>query len=497
MDKVISIPARDVRFTDAREDRYFAYPETRKNKTLRKTIRQVAKKYSTLYAQLRKDARFAAPKLAAALDADRNVHGSYMVSVTCRRPLCAHTKDFVWQQEWAEVEGLRYWQQTTTMAHSSLNDPTRIACYPTRADAARKREVVMTPGKFYAAIHDSAQAHSVQAFAEAYIASKAPIQVHYIDNDAGDYDEDELQDAWMQAYRNPRGFTSCMSDFSATKNHPARFYARPNNGLSLAYLTYDGNREGQVVARSIVNRKAGAYVRCYGDARLARALETSGLEACAFSALNGVQCNARGSNGNLVAPYLDGDLEIQWDGSASHCNITISGNYQAQETSGYASGGGGATCDECEERVGEDDITYSAYHDSHICDECREQNYTTAWINRREESLVRDGEVIHLNGTAYLDDSEVLSAHGFVWSEREQDWLQEDDAVYLEYLSDYVAEGNTVKLDIDFGSDSYALDGDTKEIELNGETLCVHEDYDGPEDVDDDEEEPASTQLAA
>lgn len=493
MDKVTRIPPKHERFADTRTDRYVDIPHHRRSH--RDAIRGVAKRNSALYKNLRKDARFAAPRLAMALQVEEGVV-SYISMYVCRRPLLKHVESFNWKYgEWEEVGGLPYQVQQMTAAHPSMNSPARIACYPTRADAERGREIVMTPGKFYAAVHDEVEASRVQMFAETYLASKAPLNIFFVDNQAEGCDADELGDEWERRYRYPHGFTSCMSDFSSGDCHPARFYARPGNGLSLAFITTDGTPDGGVVARTIVHQERKVYVRCYGDARLARGLEARGIHVD-DSALKGVKCNAHTDNSSLVAPYLDGEMEIKWDGIKSYCTVVESGNYYAQETSGYATDKNRTRCDECDDPTDEDEITYSEHHDRHICDSCREASYTMAYTSRTSQSLVRDEETITINDEHYLDDSDVLSAHGYSWSDDEQQYLHEDDSVYLGYLSDYVSMDNATKLDINYQGDEYARDADVRDIELEGETMTVHENYSGPEDATDDEE-PAADQLAA
>ena len=53
-----------------------------------------------------------------------------------------------------------------TAAHRAKSDPTKVACYPTRADARRGREVVMSAGKFFAAVYPSWTPAQVQERAE-------------------------------------------------------------------------------------------------------------------------------------------------------------------------------------------------------------------------------------------------------------------------------------------------------------------------------------------
>lgn len=384
---------------------------------------------------------------------------------------------------------------TYACAHRAKINPTKIACYPTLADARRKREVVMSVGRFLTQAFPSLTPSEVQSRSEQWIAQGQPIKMHVILNDEPGVDAQETSDHWVRVYRNPHGFSSCMAHFDDTPYHPARFYARLGNHLGLAYLTHNDDPFGNVTARCIVNTQTETYVRVYGDARLAKALENPAMRADAgddpiayrldpHRALYNVQCNAIFMRGRLVAPYLDGVQMIRLEDD--HCIITDEQTtHECTATSGYVSERG-RQCDCCGGYYDEDDMRYSEYHGRTICEYCRDDDYSYAYVNRYTQDWVNNDEVIHLNGEVYLDEPEVLEAHGFVWSEDEEEWLDGDDAVYLSYMADYVSYGNTVALDRPTPEgDERARECDTTTITLDGEELTVHEDYDGPEDEDD------------
>lgn len=490
MNKVSNILPKAVRFHDsrvAREDTAVWLRSPRYTAMRKKATKPLA----PYFAAVRKDARFAAPRLATAIrkatatevDANANSRLLYL-------PLERHIRHMYWDARWARLPGLEFWQSESTSAHLALSDPSKVACYPTRADAARRREVVMGAGKFFYAVLEPSPPHVVQKATEQFLALQKPMTVFFVDNDAPNIQEDELEEGWVMGYSNPRGFSSCMSGFSDGWKHPARFYAYPGNGLSLAYMTHDNTRFGEVVARSICNKEKGTYVRVYGDGRLARALENQfGLECHAEATLDNVKCRAREANGRLLAPYLDGGMSIEWNGNTDFCTVVgYGGDYTAQNTDGFAEDENSSCCDDCGERCSEDDVAYSEYHERSICSGCRDRNYTYAYTSVHNEDWIEDDQVIKVDGTPYLNEAEVLSAHGYVFSDYDEKYIHMDDAVYLEYLDDYVDADNVVELDISYGADKYALSDDTKEIALDGETLIVHITYDGPEDDEEEDE---------
>ncbi len=449
------------------------------------------------YADLRKDARFAAVRLEEELR--RTECSLFAWRYKRRLPLmrfedemmrviAPNHEEFVRSRPNVDIVPEDVWR--LTFVHRAKIDPTKVACYPTLADARRKREVVMSMGRFLTQAFPHLSASDVQARSEKWIAQGQPIKMHVILNDEPDADPGETSDHWVRVYRNPHGFSSCMAEFDDTPYHPARFYARPGNHLGLAYLTANNDPFGPVTARCIVNTHTRTYVRVYGDSRLAKALENpdwrayAGPDAIAYRldshrALEGVVCNRIEHNGRIVAPYLDNIKRIRLE--ADHCIITRErSTHECTEHSGFSRPVSGVMCGGCGGYCDEDDMRYSDYHDMSICEYCRDNNYSYAYVNGCTQDWVNNNEVIHLNDGAYLNKPELLEAHGFVWSQDEYEWLDIDDAVYLSYMGDYVSYGNTVALDRPTPEgDERARECDTTTITLDGEELTVHEDYDG------------------
>lgn len=455
------------RFADSRVDRYRDTPWVRNPAFgYRVTRKQVSKTLAHYFRDCRLDRRFALPRLYAAMAK----HGAYTECHTLDawvRPLHARA----WERD-PRIDASLY---TATAAHRAEGDRTKIACYPTRADAARGREVVMTAGRFFAAVYPFATAAETQRMSEEYTHDAKPPVVHFVDNSD--------PDGWARVYASNRGFHSCMSGWGADDGlHPARFYAYPGNGLELAYLTHNGRPDGETVARCITHRAKGVYVRVYGDARLASALESQGLRLDAYRALNGVNCRATVDGSRLVAPYLDACGSVRWAWGDGYCTISDSG-LDAQNTDGFAQMEDERNiCNDCGDPMDEDEECYSEHHDVTVCSHCCDRYFTYAMVDRRRNrDYVRDDDVIEIAGECYLNDDGLLSDLDFV-QDIDGDWQDSDDCIYLDYLGEYVLSDDCTRLDIPHGDDEYARDIDVITVTIMGDEKTVHEDYDGPTD---------------
>lgn len=514
--KVVAIRPKDERFKDARVWRFAKYApgwmpphSTSRDRFSRAVASPTAKAYRrrlaadagfrAALADAKADRRFAIFPLMAALHWcfgwPEPRHGGGLTSslrgllLTKYAPAFAQEGELDFHEDETSMDSID-WE--CVRAHPSKSDPAKIACWPTRADARRRREVVMTAGRYFqaAGVGDAA---AVQMRAERYIQSQTPTGVHFA----------ETADEWARAYAASRGFTSCMSgDWGAgDSGNPVRFYAYPGNGLALAYITDDGNVGGDVVGRCIVNRERMLAVRTYGDQRLTHALVSRGFrlgsevraypesetqtrmwgEPSTESALRGVRCQRIERDGRLVGPWVDGHPH----GSDHGDYITIgSGELDLQCTDGYISGSGVA-CECCGDHTHEDDLTSVSNGDT-VCEYCLERHYTYAVVSTSRyghdyEYVHNDYVVRTTDDVNFVDDRELLMDADYVLDDK-GDWRPEDECMYLEYLGEYVLIDECTRLDVPHGDDEYARAGDTITVVLHGEELEVHEDYDGPTD---------------
>lgn len=466
------------RFKDERETRDRGYYR----KDVRRESKEMGVRHRKLFEAWRKDKRFAIFPLYSALMRDNFKYGETYSKIG--DVLDKHKRYMRLGPTWRGGASINGDEIAFAAAHVALVDPTKVACYPSRADAERRREVVMSAGKFFTATRSTTHTDAqIKDLAEAHIAAEMPTKVFFVDNSKFD-DADELGNEWVRVYRNPRGFSSCMGSFDDTPLHPARFYALPGNGLSLAYITHNNKPRGAITARAICNLEAKAYVRNYGDARLATALESQyKLEHDPEAALNNVDCRIINRRGYaFVAPYVDGEMSAYWDGSTDYCTLTTDEDapYYLQETEGFATKRG-CECDSCEERADNDELQFSRHHDQHLCEFCRQEHYHYA-IARDGYDWIEKDQTVEINEEYYLDDTDFLESRGFVFSNYSNEWMRERDAVFIESSNQYVFKDDAVRLDILHGEDEYALEENSRIIQLHGKILRVHVEYSGEED---------------
>jgi hypothetical protein len=464
--------SKSERFADDRNDRMFYFYSAQNRKNVRDQNILVAKKFAPLFKAMREDRRFA----ACALEYAMIENGIYNSSRFMRAHLDSMSRHSFKQCDYIPDMLFRL-----AGAHSAKCDAKKIACYPTRADALRQREVVMSAGKFFAATLPGASPRGIQEMTEKYQEAMTPAVIHF----ATDADE------WESVYVKERGFSSCMGGrhFSGHgNNHPARAYAHDDNDLQLAYLTQNGEPDGETVARAIVNDARKTYVRVYGDSRLKIALHAAGYSQC-DKTLDRQKMTARVSNGRLIAPYIDGDVfNATWDGHSDFFVLCRNGDFECRETDGYASGGNQSECEECGDNYdSEQEGAYSDFHNVSVCQHCAETVFVNAYVGRRSTDLVREDHCVEHNGEWYLDDSDVLSAHNIVRTD-DGELADMDDCIFIHALGEYVLADDCVQLSIPHDEDEWARECDTKTITLHGEEKIVHEDYDGEEDEEEEGE---------
>ena len=124
-------------------------------------------------------------------------------------------------------------------------------------------------------------------------------------------------DGWEYVYEN--GPKSCMKynrkgrylhEDLCGANHPVRVYAHPDSDLALAYI----EKKGQIVARTIVNRAEGSYLRIYAYDGFSRREMERLLEEVQYGQNN--ECLADQplvlrwyDDGRLIVPWLDGSCQ--------------------------------------------------------------------------------------------------------------------------------------------------------------------------------------------
>lgn len=368
-------------------------------------------------------------------------------------------------------------------AHVSVEDPQKVAYYPTLRDLMRGREVRTTMGRMLTRLVGPDSANplltelQIKTLAERYVARQVPLgEVLFIENTD--------PDGWEEIYNN--GPHSCMQGESCV-----RVYARPGNGLRLAYAV---NEDGDPIARAIVREDTDPpqFVRVYPnpDTDELTAVHTqfkARLQALGYvhGNLNGIKLAYEECDEGIVAPYIDTGVDgtqsasIGYDSQGAYLLIERSGDLELDTTAGYVSLG--VECEECGDRYDPDDGTYSEYHHMSICPYCVDHSFALAYVSRYEQDYVRADEVIYCesDGEHYAEreannlDIYQCEASGY--------WYHIDDLIvcdagryegdFIHYElveQDHLTEERAHHDDMTETDDGWVLDGNLEVCEITG-----------------------------
>ena len=241
---------------------------------------------------------------------------------------------------------------------------------------------------------------------------------------------------------------SCMAkeaDYFDRLNdhHPYEAYD-PKYGWSMALVTEGSVTTGRALLND--NKWVRTYRRkedCNGertsysdvDERLISWLTEQG-----YQRINGwrgfrlARLHARNSCG-FVAPYIDGTSQhVVFH--TDYLEIVADGEYACNNTDGDADEINGTTCEDCDDRIPEDDGRYFVYRneDRCVCESCLNNNYTYVIGRRGNQYYVDDNDASEVNGDQYdcnyLDDNGIVAIHN-------GDYYHTDDVVLIESVSEY------------------------------------------------------------
>ena len=200
-------------------------------------------------------------------------------------------------------------------------------------------------------------------------------------------------------------------------------------------------------------------------------------------------------------PYIDGGTQRVEDNGETF-RIDDSGDFDASNTSGMINSHE-YTCDDCGNGFNDGDGYWTGIHEEHhVCQECRDDNYTYCYSRRGNQYYIHSDDVIEVNGeyyhVDYLDDNGIVElANGeheerdnavYIESEDAYYHCDDDDICYTEDTNEYDLKDNCWQCE---ESGNWYTD-DTDYVEVDGDKY--HPDH-APEtdDEDEDETETAST----
>ena len=301
--------------------------------------------------------------------------------------------------------------------HISLDEPHMVAYTPSPEYGLRDRQVRTKVGRylqqfygeFLTSEHIRMMANGVKA-----------VEVEFSGSSSAD-----IRAAYLRAGRD--GVTSCMThsvDNYETYGdfHPVDAYGNGDWRVALLMDTV----MSEISARALVNHKHMCFVRTYGREgnTLADRLGDIGYAFRRSWPQGAELLLLRDDDGNVVAPYLDGDEKYA---SISYINgkerfIIDGGSIDLSSTGGIWRERERPWCDDCEEYVDddEDDMEHSDYHGMRICRSCID-NYERAYSRHRQRDWINREDTVEVDGEFYHDQ-----------------YLEDYDIVYVECISEYM-----------------------------------------------------------
>jgi len=132
--------------------------------------------------------------------------------------------------------------------------------------------------------------------------------------------------------------------------------------------------------------------------------------------------------GGYLMPYLDGGTQRVSD-AGDGFEINDSGEYDASNTGGTINQYE-YTCEDCGAGFNDGDGYWTGIHEEHhVCDSCRDDNYTYAYSRRGNQYYINSDDTIEVDGeyyhTDYLSDNGIVELH-------DGEYTHQDNAIYIE-----------------------------------------------------------------
>ena len=359
----------------------------------------------------------------------------------------------------------RQWQQLLLeWPYVAKTDPTRLAYTRDERAGEANRQTLTTVGK-YLMRHFDLPDHVIRDYVALHAAH--PDGFKFI------YTTDEM----VHAVKNGPYSCMCWADRDGVlcrdgvERHPYAVYA-PEYGWHMA-LQIEGDT---ITGRALCNTDSDGnpyFVRSYkrkdgGYSHANEALE-AWLKEHGYSRANSWHRGARfacfPTSDYFLAPYIDGGeqyVDVVSSGGVSYLQMAHSdGEYACDNTDGTPDHRGSEECEDCGERVNEDDITYVGYNeDMRVCRCCIENDYVYVYGRRGYQYYVHRHDAVYVDSQNeyyddnYLDSNSIVQlANGdyehtdnVVVCDDDREWYhaEDDDIVYCDYDSRYHLADNCV-----------------------------------------------------
>lgn len=218
-------------------------------------------------------------------------------------------------------------------------------------------------------------------------------------------------------------------------------------------------------------------------------------------------------NCDFIAPYIDGgaqevDIETERTGDGTYkkyLRITRSGEWQCSNQDGTATEQNSCTCEDCGERISEDEQHGIGVHGDHIVGECCIGEYTLVTGRRGSDYYIRNDEAVEVDGQYYdrdyLGDNNIVELWDGDYCDLDEAmcvdgeyYRSDDDTIVEDHAGEWQLRNDCVELhDGEWaledetwecsGSGNFYLTQDDAPVEIDGN--MYHEDYvPEPEEVE-------------
>jgi hypothetical protein len=393
-----------------------------------------------------------------------------------------------WKEDWESVWQYEQWYCESPYyalhgLHVSEEDPSQVAFAETLDKLVADRFTRCKPGRYLTRFFgDVLTEDQIRAYTQRFAARLLEGELRFIENDD--------PDGWVRVYRD--GPSSCMQGEDCVK-----VYAREGNGLRLAYM----QREGEIVARSIVRDDEKHYIRIYpgmDDDHRIHTMMKAALEKEGYTRnrdLHGIELRAirSGRDDTYLMPYIDGDTQtVSFEGDRF---VIGGGDICATNTCGTITLEPEERCYECNDGVHEEDAYFIEGEDIVVCEYCLERHFTNAIGRRGHRIWTRDENTVHCesDGEQYVEDH--ASDNGVGQCDVSGNWYSEDDL--CQTADGMVHVDRCTPLDVeDAEGNSHALTEDVvrthdgrrirEDESVNHGGLVYHQDDELPEDGEPD-----------
>lgn len=352
--------------------------------------------------------------------------------------------------------------------HQSTENPANVAYAESLQKMQAERYTSTKAGRYLTKYFgDVLSEASIKDWAERQAARACPAELKFI--------EGTDKDGWVKVYKD--GPSSCMRGESCVE-----VYAHKKSVLRLAYLV----QGDEIHARCIVREDKKEYIRCYPNTSstegqrwhtaMQEAVEGAGYSHGNFDGvhLDKVRHPDVGRHDNKwMMPYLDNGSGRRCDTYVDDAGSTLvvgSDGIEAQQQDGYVDFDNQSTCDECGDRMHEDNSCYVECEEISVCEHCYQNEFVCAIGRRGHETTIRQSDAIEVGGQWY--HTEYLSDNNIGQCEDDSEYYHIDDLCSTS--RGYVHNDRVTALDEeDSDGNRYAHDDD---IATTHDGRTIHED---------------------